>query len=178
MGWMRWAALGAVILAFSQVEAHGPTRQKVRDSIEVNAPVDKVWVLISNFADQSWNPAVAKTEAHGGNEVGATRTTTLKNGAVVTETLEAYQPDKYSFATMIMKIDVAVMPVTNYYVRVTLKPTEGGKTLVEWNSAFYRGYPNNDPPANLNDEAAVKAVKELLRVTLEDLKKSVETPSG
>ena len=34
----------------------------------------------------------------------------------------------------------------------------GGKSNVEWKGAFYRGYMNNDPPPELSDEAATKAV--------------------
>ena len=35
---------------------------------------------------------------------------------------------------------------------------DGGKALVTWKGGFYRGYPNNNPPADQNDEAAIKAV--------------------
>lgn len=45
--------------------AHGPSRQKVVESVEINAPADKVWAVIGNFQDASWIPAVAKTEGKG-----------------------------------------------------------------------------------------------------------------
>ena len=48
--------------------AHGPSRQKVTESIEINAPVDKVWAVVGNFQDMSWLPIVAKTEGTGGND--------------------------------------------------------------------------------------------------------------
>ena len=39
---------------------------------------------------------------------------------------------------------------------------------------LYRGYPNNDPPPEFNDEAAIKAVGEVYRAGLEGLKKKIE----
>ena len=56
--------------------AHGPTRQKVVETVEINLPPDKVWEVIGNFQDMGWHPAVAKTEGTGGNDAGATRTNT------------------------------------------------------------------------------------------------------
>ena len=47
---------------------------------------------------------------------------------------------------------------------------EGGKTNVTWLAAFYRGYTNNDPPPELSDEAAIKAVKAFQERGIEALK--------
>ena len=59
------ARVGAVVAALAVMGvawAHGPTRQKVRESIEINAPPAKVWAAIGNFQDMSWLPPVGKTE--------------------------------------------------------------------------------------------------------------------
>ena len=48
---------------------------------------------------------------------------------------------------------------------------------MEWRGAFYRGYPNNDPPPELSDEAAIKAVSGLYRAGLDALKKKLEQGS-
>jgi len=40
---------------------------------------------------------------------------------------------------------------------------------------FCRGYPNNDPPPELNDEAAVTAVTGLYKAGLEGLKELIES---
>jgi hypothetical protein len=72
---------------------------------------------------------------------------------------------------------VKVLPVTNYSSTITVTPAEGGKSTVEWRGAFYRGYPNNDPPPELNDEAAVKAVSGVYRAGLDALKTKVESGS-
>ena len=52
--------------------------------------------------------------------------------------------------------------------------TARGKSLVEWRGAFYRGYPDNDPPPDRNDEAAEKAITGIYKTGLENLKTVVE----
>ena len=44
----------------SAANAHGPTRQKVTETVEINAPAAKVWEVIGNFQDLNWHPAVEK----------------------------------------------------------------------------------------------------------------------
>ncbi|PIS99633.1 hypothetical protein TSA1_01800 [Bradyrhizobium nitroreducens] len=176
------AGAAALTLAFAPVFspaawAHGPTRQKVRESIEINAPQDKVWAAIRNFQDMSWLPPVTKTTGEKGNEVGATRTLTLQGGATVEEELYKYEPDMMSYSYRITKVDVKVLPVTNYSSTLTVSPAPDGKAKLEWAGAFYRGFPNNDPPPELNDEAAKTAVSGLYKTGLEALKKKIESGS-
>jgi hypothetical protein len=166
-------ALTAFIIP-SLAIAHGPSRKKEITTIEINAPVEKVWALIGNYGDMSWNPAVAKTEATGGNEVDvAKRKLTFKSGAVFTDTLTRYEPDKYTIGFMTNDEDLKTLPVEGYSSTFILTDA-GGKTNVEWRGAFYRGYMNNDPPPELSDEAAVKAVSAYQKVGLEALKATVE----
>ncbi|MFB6448772.1 SRPBCC family protein [Bradyrhizobium tunisiense] len=164
-------------VTFGPAWGHGPTRQKVRESIEISAPPAKVWAAISNFQDMSWLPIVTKTEGQKGNEVGATRTLTLTGGPTVEEELYKYEPDMQSYSYRITKVDVKVLPVTNYSSTLTVSPAPDGKSKLEWAGAFYRGFPNNDPPPELSDEAAVKAVSGLYKSGLEALKKKIESGS-
>ena len=157
--------------------AHGPTRQKTAETVEINAPPEKVWAVIGNFGDMGWHPLVAKTEAQGGNAVDATRVLTLQGGGTIDEVLYKYDDAGRNYSYRINRVDVAVLPVTNYSSTLSVKPAEGGKSLVEWRGAFYRGYPNNDPPPHLSDEAAVKAVSAVYRAGLDHLKKSLEGQS-
>ena len=170
------AALG--VLAFvGTAAAHGPTRQKVRESIEINAPPAKVWAAIGNFQDMSWLPPVTKTEGEKGNEIEATRRLTLTGGATVDEELYKFDAAAMTYSYRITKVDVKVLPVTNYSSTLTVSPASDGKSKLEWAGAFYRGFPNNDPPPELSDEAAVKAVKGLYQAGLEALKKKIESGS-
>jgi carbon monoxide dehydrogenase subunit G len=174
----KLAAALAVLALVGTASAHGPTRQKVRESIEINAPPAKVWAVIAAFHDMSWLPPVSKTEGENGNEIGATRRLTLATGATVDEELYKYDAEKMTYSYRITAVDVKVLPVTNYSSTLTVSPSADGKgTLVEWAGAFYRGYPLNDPPPELNDEAAVKAVGGLYQTGLEALKKKAESGS-
>lgn len=166
---MACALLPAVTLA------HGPSRLKVTETIEIAAPVDQVWARLAKFDDASWIPAVAKTVGTGGSAVGATRVLTLKGEAAATveEELTKIDAQAKTLTYKIVKVDPKVLPVNNY--SSTIKVTgDASKSTVEWKAGFYRGYPNNDPPPELNDEASEAAVKGLYTSTLAELKKSLE----
>lgn len=171
------AALAAtsMLATLGAASAHGPTRQKVSETIEINATPEKVWAVVSNFQDGGWIPVVAKTEGTGGNAPGAKRTLTLKNGATVDEEVAKLEPEKMTLMYRIEQVDVKVLPVTNYSSWLIVTPADGGaKSKVEWRGAFYRGYPNNDPPPELDDQAAVNAVTGLYKAGLDGLKKKIE----
>lgn len=152
--------------------AHGPTRQKVIEQITINAPAAVVWARIKNFdALKDWHPAVAESPADKGNEEGSVRTLTLKGGGTLVETLESYDEARMKVAYRAK--DGGALPVSNYTSTLSVRD-EGGKALVEWRGAFYRGYPNNDPPPEQNDEAAVRAVTGVYKLGLAQLKTLVE----
>lgn len=159
-----WSMALAATLAFAPVlaEAHGPTRQKVTVTQEVAAAPADVWAVIGNFQDMSWHPVVHSTAGENGNDIDATRVLTLgeEDGPTISEVLYKYSDTekKRSYSYRITDVKVEVLPVTNYSSHLTVKPGADGGSLVEWRGAFYRGYPNNDPPEHLNDEAAKAAV--------------------
>lgn len=157
-----------------QVSAHGPTRQKVTKTIEINAPPEKVWAVVGNFQDMGWHPAIEKTEGKGGNEIDATRVLFLKGGGTVDEVLYKYSAEKMSYAYRITNVDVKVLPVTNYSSSISVKPADGGKSILQWKGAFYRGYPNNDPPPELSDEAAVKTMSGVYEAGIAAVKAKIE----
>jgi len=98
----------------SSTFAHGPTRQKVTETIEINASAEQVWELIKNFGDAHvWLPMVQSTESEGGNEPGASRTLVLGPDTKVVETLKSYNPEKMSYKYRIPDAthDVKILPV-------------------------------------------------------------------
>lgn len=168
------AALAASLIPLA-ADAHGPTRKKVTETVEINAPPEKVWALVGNFGDMGWHPAVAKTDAKGGNEPNtATRTLTLKGGGEIKEALERYDAAGMNYFYRITDVNIDVLPVANYSATLQVKPKDGGGSVAEWRGAFYRGYMNNDPPEKYNDEAAVKAVTAVYRAGLDNLKALAE----
>lgn len=153
---------GAAALIPAMALAHGPTRQKVTVTAEVAAEPAEVWAVIGDFQDMSWHPAVVSSTGQGGNDIDATRTLYLSDagadGPRIDEVLYKYDAGKMTYSYRISEVAVEVLPVTNYSSHITVTPRAGGGSVVEWRGAFYRGYPNNDPPPELNDDAAVAAV--------------------
>jgi hypothetical protein len=160
--------------------AHGPTRQKVTVTTEVAADPAEVWAAIGNFQDMSWHPAVHSSTGEGGNDIDATRRLVLgaEGGPTIDEVLYKYSAEKMSYSYRITEVKVEVLPVTNYSSHLTVKPRDGGGALVEWRGAFYRGYPNNDPPEELNDAAAIAAVTGVYQAGLDALVERFGAPGS
>ena len=164
--------MGVAALTASDASAHGPTRQKVIEKISIDASPDAVWAVIKDFdALAKWHPAAAESPADKGNTEGSVRNVKLKGGGALTETLEKYNEAGKSYTYRLK--DGSALPVTNYLSTITVSG-EGSKSTVEWRGAFYRGYPNNDPPPEQNDEAAVKAVTGVYQAGLANIKKLAE----
>ena len=172
---VRASIVAFVLVALLPVAAiaHGPTRQKVTETVEINAPPERVWEIIGDFQNMGWHPAVAKTAGNGKNAVDATRVVTLQSGGTIAEKLIKYDADNKRYKYEITDVDVKVLPVKNYSSMLSVKG-EGDRSIVEWKGAFYRGFMNNNPPPELSDEAAIKAVKGVYRGGLDALKDKIE----
>lgn len=163
--------LMAALLTFGLAQtalAHGPSRQKTTQEAQLNATPDEVWAAIGNFGDLSWFPGITAVDAPQGNEKDGTRTVTLEDGDTLSEELTKYDAAKRTMSFRMTADDVEAIPVTNFSTVLTVKD-EGGKALVEMRGGFYRGFPNNDPPPELNDEAALAAVDAHYRTALDAL---------
>jgi carbon monoxide dehydrogenase subunit G len=172
---MRIQIGAALFLVASVALAHGPTRQKVTESIEVGASPDAVWSRIKDFSGlHTWHPGVESSVTTDGNQVGSVRTLTLKGGGQIVEVLESYS-DADRKMSYRMK-DPGPVPVSNYTSTLSVKAGDAGGSVVEWRGAFYRGFPNNDPPPDQNDEAAVKAVTDIYQGGLVNLKQLLAGP--
>jgi hypothetical protein len=171
---LRFAAVLAGLAAPSVAFGHGASRLKLIEAVEINAPAAKVWRVIGNFHDMSWLPGVVKTTGAGGNvpEVGK-RELTLQSGATIAESLYKYDAEAMSYSYAIDKVDVKVLPVSNYSATLVVLP-EGNKSRVEWRGAFFRADPLFDPPPGQDDAAATTAVTKLYVSGLAALKKKVE----
>ena len=174
--WLQPAAFALAVLCAVVAmpsDAHGPTRQKVVETVRIAAPASVVWARIKNFdALKEWHPAVEASPADKGNSEGSVRQVSIKGGGSLVETLERYDDAamRYSYRAK----DGGALPVTNYTSTLSVSG-DGNNAVVEWRGAFYRGYPNNDPPPDKNDEAAVKAVTAVYQSGLANLKKRIES---
>ena len=170
-----WLYVSFISLLFTGVVyAHGPVRAKTTATATINASADQVWDVIKNYDDMSWLPSVESTKADKGNKKGSVRVLTLKNGGTITEKLKDYKADKMSYKYKITKMSsvgtvhhsgqdesIPVLPVDNYAATLSIKD-KGGKAEVTWVATYYRAYVNNNPPAEMNEEAADKAVTAVL----------------
>ncbi|MGD9542845.1 MAG: SRPBCC family protein [Methylocystis sp.] len=155
--------------------AHGASPLKVVETTIVDAPPEKVWSLVSDFAHAGWLPGVVRVEATGGDVPDqARRRLILADGGVIEELLTKRDAERMLLGVHREGDDLKRLPATNYTALITLRPAEGGKTEVEWKARFYRGYPNNDPPPEMNDDVALAAVTALQRAYLAALKAKSE----
>lgn len=156
--------------------AHGPSRQKVEESIEINAPAETVWGVIKDFGTFSaWCPKAASETSLGGNEKGATRELKLPSGRSIKEELKSYDATKMSYSYKILEVDPADLPVANYSSTIGVEAIASGGAKVDWSGAFYRSFMTNNPPPEQNDEAAIKAVTTLYKDCLANLKTVAES---
>jgi hypothetical protein len=157
-------------------EAHGPTRQKTTESIEINAAPDAVWAVVGDFAHpEKWLPPVASTTVQGGNEKGAIRELHLKSGGVLKEELKELDAAQKTLKYKVVDpTDPKVLPVNNYAAEIAVEASPAGGSKVTWKAAYYRWFLNNNPPADQNEEAANSTVSKLYKEGLANLKAVVE----
>jgi len=165
-------ALVAALLA-TPARAHGPTPIKVSETIAVAAKPEAVWAIAGKFDGlASWHPDVKAVKAKGGDAAGAERELTLKGG-VVKEGLDEYDAANFKMTYRMSDPNLDAIPASSYSVTLTIKPVAGGSE-VAWYGRLYRGDTSNEPPDNLNDDAARTAMSDFLKAGLGGLKKKVE----
>jgi mxaD protein len=167
------AFVSTFLMAASSIAAIDETI-RLKETIEINAPADKVWAKIGNFGDMSWHPAIAKTEITGGKaaEVGATRVLSIKdNGGNINEVLTTMDA-----AGMTMKYEIteSVLPVRDYGATLKVEAAGEGKSLVTWRAMFKRKDPASPGAAGQDDTAAKEAIGGIFKSGLENLKKISE----
>lgn len=173
-----WGIAAAVALIVVSAEAHGPTRQKLVETIDIDRSVEKVWAIVKEFDSLAkWHPVIASSPATKGNDVGSVRTLTLKavGEPQLQEELLSYDDGEHTYHYEMKDHDPKILPVQNYTSWLTVKDNGHGGAIVEWKGAYYRGDQRNDPLPELNDDAANLAVKGVYRSGLDNLKKIAES---
>jgi mxaD protein len=178
----RSAGRGAIIsLAVATLaigldaEAHGPTPHKIDETVAIGADPAAVWTLIGDFANLAkWHPLVAESVAKSDAVQGKLRVLVLKSGGQIVDGLTEYDPAKMTYSYRRVDEDVQALPVSSYTATITIAPAADGTASVEWIGRYYRGDTGNDPPEELNDEAATKAMTEFFQAGLRNLKTLAE----
>lgn len=164
----------ALLAVQTSAHAHGGTRQKVVESLAIDAPPEVVWNIIKNFGDTHWMPAVADSRAQGGNSAGAVRELSLKKGGVLKEELKEYDAASRTIKYRVHEEpDCAVFPVNNYSAILTVA-ADGAGSRIDWSSAAYRCFTPNNPPPGQDEKAAIDAMTRFSQESLAQLKQLAE----
>ncbi|CAD6879600.1 MxaD protein [Methylomonas albis] len=174
---MRHIIFSFCILLLSwQAHAHGPTPQKAKESLTIQAPIAKVWAELKNFDDiANWHTDLKKSAGDGKNQSGGVRTLTFQNDEVITEELDYYNEAEHEYSYRLKAENTKAVPTSSHTVDVKVVVGETpDSSVVTVKSRFYRGDTGNTPPENLNDEAAVKAMTQFFKNGLNGLKAKLE----
>ncbi|WP_395664519.1 SRPBCC family protein [Methylocella sp.] len=155
--------------------AHGPTPQKVEETVAIAAPPARVWDALKSFGDiAAWHPELASSKSSDGDKSDAIRTLVFRKGGELEESLDEHDDANMTYSYRLKDAKLDVLPVSFYSATIDVKPGADGGSTVEWFGRFYRGDTGNFPPDELNDEAAVKAMTAFMKTGLAGLKARVE----
>ncbi len=165
---VKFVNLVILLLFPGFIFAHGPTRQKVSESVTINADLSEAWTLISDLRDIGQWHSVYKSIEKKGEDPQPLSMFSRESGVVQILTLDS---EKKLFKYRLKK--PGGLPVNNYSARLRLEKVESGKFKITYKGAFYRKYLNNDPPPEENDEAAIEAVTKMYKDTLKKFEKKL-----
>jgi hypothetical protein len=158
--------LAASTLTASTLVAAAGQKEKVTETVKLDAPPAKVWARIGHFGDLSWHPAVKKTEASDGDKADSQRRLDL-GGPVLWEALVSHNAaeHKYRYRILDNGENQKVLPVSHYVSTLQVKPSGKGSVVI-WVSTF-------EPAAGTTPEAAKKAIAGVYRGGLDNLGKAL-----
>ncbi|ODR98281.1 MxaD protein [Methyloceanibacter superfactus] len=163
------------LLAVTPAAAHGPTPQKVEQSIAIAAPPETVWAAVKDFDGLAgWNPLVESSKGSGGNAADGTRVVVLKSGGQLIDSLDEYLDDEMSYSYRLATPDIESFPASFYSSTLMVKPGANGGSEVIWDARLYRADTGNFPSETQNDQAAIEAVTRYFQEGLKTLKEQVE----
>jgi mxaD protein len=157
------------------VQAAAPKTLKVVQTVEIKAPVSKVWATVKDFDSlDKWHPGFAKDEIVTGtnNKAGAVRSITVKGGPTFTEELISFSEKSHSYKYKIT--DETALPIHNYSATITVKAGKDGMSVVSWSGSFKRKNTADNPPEAESDAGVIKFITGVYRGGLDNAKKMLE----
>lgn len=164
-------AFAAAFVAFAPVAAfaHGPTPQKIEESIAIKAEPAKVWAIVKDFGGiKAWHPSVEKASVKDGE-----RTLTIKGGAELVEFQDEADDSAMRLGYRLSNEGSDAFPVGSYSATIVVSAKDGGSEVV-WQGRAYRLDTSNEPPEGKDDASAVKAMQDFFKAGLEGLKTKAE----
>jgi mxaD protein len=163
-----------VMAACGVALAAPPKPLSVTETIEIKAPLAKVWDTIKDYDSlNKWHPGFAKDEIVKGtnNTPGAVRALTIKDGPTFTEELLAFSEKNHSYKYRIIE---SPLPLQDYVATVSVKEGKDGTTVVTWVGNFKRKNPADNPPEAESDAGAIKLIQGVYQGGLNNLKTMLE----
>jgi mxaD protein len=161
-------------LATGAATAAPPVTLHVVETVEIKAPVDKVWATVKDFDGlNKWHPGFSSDELVSGSngKSGAVRKLTIKDGPSLTERLLHFDEAQHSYRYMIVE---SPLPITHYSATISVRPGKEGMSKVSWSGSFKRKNTSDDPPEAESDAGVTKLIKGVYRGGLDNLKKMLE----
>lgn len=147
----------------------------VSEVMEIKAKPEEVWNAVKAFDGiKAWIPVVVncKLEEGSNGKVGAVRSLELNNGWVVYEELVAYREEDKIFSYALYD---GPFPADDYVATTAVRANaDGTGSLVTWNSTFRRRSHSATPPKGESDAELIKALSDIYKQSLGNLKKMVE----
>ena len=178
MGKIRSLAfLFAAVMSSNQLAHAAEAKQlSVRHTIQINAPVEKVWEVVSDFGGlHKWLIFIKDTKITLGEnrKQGAIRLLTRGNGTKIEERLVEYDPYNMSASYVYVQ---GVPLSSDYYSTMSAKDLGNGSSEVEWKATFKRvHYWLETPPEGKDDASLVKIYNKVYTVGLEAMKTKIES---
>jgi len=155
--------------------AAAPQTLHVTESVEIKAPVDKVWDTIKDFDGlNKWHPGFSGDELVSGSngKAGTVRKLTIKDGPSFTEKLTSFDAAHHSYHYIIIE---SPLPFDHYSSIVSVQPgSSAGLTKVVWSGRFKRKNTSVNPSEAESDAGVTKLLKGVYRGGLDNLKKMLE----
>jgi hypothetical protein len=169
------ALLSLLVCAASPPSLADAPVLSVSQSTVIDAPVERVWEVASDFVGVSrWLTVISSGRLILGKnrEVGAIRELTRANGTKVEERLIEYDPWNGTFSYTY----VGGQPlVSDYLATMIVKDLGNGKTQVDWKASFRRlQYWTEQAPPGQEDETLVANFNRIYSGGLQSLKQVVE----
>jgi mxaD protein len=164
-----FSALFALLtLSSGQLYAHGPSPQRLEESIKLAAEPAAVWALIGDFHQLAqWHPLVESSGGEGSNDTGATRELKLAGGKLV-ERLDRHKDQAMRYGYRVLHENAQALPVSFYSATLSVRAAGEGSEVL-WRGMFYRADTSNYPSEGMNDEAGRKALSDFFRAGLDNL---------
>ena len=100
----------------------------------VETPADEVWAIVGQFGLlPKWLPLVTQCRVEGFG-VGAVRTLTVNDGAILKERMDAYGADSRTYAYSV--IDPGTLPLKSWRSTIRVEPDGEGRSIVTWTGRF------------------------------------------